>query len=948
MAPFLAAVIAIALLLLRGFRTRDHGDRDPAADWIVIALLALPLLYAAAVLWAAGDRLGGLQLRYVGKQVAWGPGIPLTIGGGVEGGEDLHDGLLAPDALRLEAADEETAEALGVAVGSGYLRLARGAPIVRVDGEVANAIPLEAGDRLVLSPADGGEVTMVLDGDDLVLDGDEGDSALRHSLPGPLDRLLRPGRVGYLPDVLADLAPDWSEGARAGFRSVLEHDGGWRLLVRDAELRVERSGEPLPALDALRPVPREFELRLQVAWGGAGDRRLRTVRTDRVRLPPAGAGETVEIRFGEPQRRRVPREALEEAGAIGLVVPTAIDRRPELVELDERSRRFHGLAATLRFDEEGGGAVLEYLGARWEVEPDELYGLGDGSDRMLLRLEHGRSPTRVLVDLVLYALFCAVFLGRVLRSSTALSTVMAGVGLLLADRLLFAFRTATEPPHYLARSYGEARLAIWLVPALVLAGWTAAVLLRRSDSVGVETPLRDRLRAGLRPLAWPLAGLATAALGCYLTVRGPQAAGLGNLRALALVPLALAALLLGVYAWAASSRGGERLGRWRAPSGSGGWSWALWALPAAGGAILAARLLGRVLGMPEALRLPGTSFRILWSALQLPVAAIAFGLGCQLLAERGWPEVGWRRLLLGLGAAWGFVFLAFVLVGEIANDRGLMIVHALAPFFALLLVVGSVPERRSARGATTPSYVLGAFLALLPLLLVVAVNRWPQPFVEVYDRVTAVGGDSAGGEVEGDAAARHRASPEQQRFRLLMLANPELLTEVGLRPSEQTAVQYQTIKRYAANAGLAGGGYSSSELPRHLGVTYQNDLMAMAFVLADFGKLGMLGLALTYLLVLAGALPVLAGAAGVERPAADRWARQGRWIATVALLSFALPGLYMTLANLNLVLFTGKNASLLALNSTSDVLQSGTLLGVAAFGLGLGSGGGPVAGRRRR
>ncbi|HEX6199256.1 MAG TPA: hypothetical protein VF150_03250, partial [Thermoanaerobaculia bacterium] len=95
---------------------------------------------------------------------------------------------------------------------------------------------------------------------------------------------------------------------------------------------------------------------------------------------------------------------------------------------------------------------------------------------------------------------------------------------------------------------------------------------------------------------------------------------------------------------------------------------------------------------------------------------------------------------------------------------------------------------------------------------------------------------------------------------------------------------------------------------------------------------GMLGLALTYLTVLGAAALALSGSAAA---AGDRWSRQGAWIAVSALLAFALPGLYMILANLNLALFTGKNASLLALNSTSDVLQSGALLGLAAFGLAL-------------
>jgi hypothetical protein len=627
---------------------------------------------------------------------------------------------------------------------------------------------------------------------------------------------------------------------------MLAHDDGdWRLLLRDPEVRAVRPGEggeegdeELASLATARPVPDAFELRLQVAWGGAGARRLRTARTDHVRLAVGAGGEAVEIRFDEPERRRVPPEVVARvAGSsreVGLVVPTAVDRRPELVELDERSRRFHGLTATLRFPDQGvdGPVRLEYLGARWPLglegdpngAPDELYGLGEGADQMLLRFESGRSPARVLADLALFALFCAVFLGRPMASSPALSAVMAAAGVLLADRLLFAFRAATEPPHYLARSYGEARLAIWLVPALVLFGWTVAVLLRnavRGGDASDGESAWQRARRGFGPLGWPLAGLAVAAVGCFATVRGDGSAGLGNLRALSLVPVVLAAALLALFAWAVGP-GGERLGRWRRE----GWHWPLWALPAAGGAILLVRLLGLAAGMPEALRLPGTDFRILWSALQLPAAALALGLGCQLLAERGWPGAlgtGVREDrrgalpavpagLIELAAVWVFVALAFLAVGWVTDDLGLVIVHALAPFFALLLVVGAAPERHARPAAVSGAHALGVALAVLPLLLVVAINRWPEPFVGAYDRLTSV----AAAEEGVDDAARYRASPEQQRFRLLMLANPELLSEVGLRPSEQAAVQYQTMKGYARAAGFAGGGFASSELPRHL------------------------------------------------------------------------------------------------------------------------------------
>ena len=43
----------------------------------------------------------------------------------------------------------------------------------------------------------------------------------------------------------------------------------------------------------------------------------------------------------------------------------------------------------------------------------------------------------------------------------------------------------------------------------------------------------------------------------------------------------------------------------------------------------------------------------------------------------------------------------------------------------------------------------------------------------------------------------------------------------------------------------------------------------------------------------------------------------------------------MVLGNVNLALFTGKNCALLGVNSLSDALESGALLGLAALGLAL-------------
>jgi hypothetical protein len=168
-----------------------------------------------------------------------------------------------------------------------------------------------------------------------------------------------------------------------------------------------------------------------------------------------------------------------------------------------------------------------------------------------------------------------------------------------------------------------------------------------------------------------------------------------------------------------------------------------------------------------------------------------------------------------------------------------------------------------------------------------------------------------------------------------MLASPQRLSESGLIASERVAIHYATLQSYADEGGFAGKGYLASKLPRHLGTTYLSDLVPMVFVLPDFGKLGLLAIAALYLALLL-AVPLTAAAVDADGGSGrSSIGAQGLYVALVALLSVAVPSLYMILANLNLVLFTGKNLSLLSLNSLSDVLQSGVLLALAVLGLGL-------------
>lgn len=904
-------------------------DRLPPRRWrtaAVAALALLPLVYAAAVLWHARARLSTLRLAYVGKQLTFGPGTPLTIGGSgpaSEAIEDLNAAKLPPRVLRLEVADAGTAEALGVAAGTPVLRFS-GSPVpaTSIDGRMLASVPLAAGDRLHLA-AGKTAIELEVAGDGLTRGGE------LYPWPGRLARLFRgPGRILYLPRVLDRLAA--SEVPRGGwpYRSFLHRPrafGPWHLVIRDASASVihrrDDGGEIAVGLPEAVPVPRDFELLLQVV-GGRADR-LETARRDRLLI----SRQRLEVRFGEPQWR-VEDLADEDAPfTLGLGVPSALARHRRLIELDEGSPRFHGFSVDLSYDPEHDAAGVTYLGKERPLPLGDLYAFGEGDDQMLVRIERTGPPWRVVVDLALLALFLGVFFGRSLAREPALAALVAPVGLLLASRLLFASRAAESPPHFLASTYGEARLALWLVPAGMLFGWSLAWLLRRAGRAPAAG--EPAAPAARRALLWPVAGLLVAGLGCSLGSRG-----IGGLPYLALLPwLGAAALWL-----AALLLERPRPRAWARALVREGIPWRQRWLLATGGAVLAVRFLGDVLGMPETLRLPLSGFRLLWTVPQLPLCALALALSLHLLARRRpAPDDAPRRLaaewLGGLAAILAFVGLAFVAVAFLTGDTGLLIVHALPAIAGLLLVARWAPGAALGDRRRRLIYGAGLLVACLPLVLVIAGNLRPDLVVRVVGWGIAEedGDGESPAQRVADRTAQLSSTRAQQLFRLYMLANPESLSQVGLIPSERVAIHYQTLLSYAEQAGWTGDGFASSTLPRHLGFTYLSDLVPMVFSLADFGAAGVLALALVYAAILGAPLYAARGAPPGGAPAAS----QGAWIAAVALLAFALPSLYMILANLNLVLFTGKNCNLLALNSVSDVLESSALLGLAAAGLGL-------------
>ena len=913
--------LILALLGLAASAALIWSARAETAEmrirWPLVGVVAFfPLLMASCFFYFSREAVDTYQISYVGKRIAFGPGTPITAGGSSPDSpsvEDLRASLLPPNMLRIEPATPEMSQEVeGLTVDEPALRLASSSSIVRIDGRLLNSYALQEGDRIRLEIAD---PPIELE---LTAEGLRRGNRLRE-LPSSLSRLFRGTSVLHLPDLLAELAPDLQSNQRDRVRSLLYRpgfSGPWQLVIRESTTSLARGPETF-TMQRLFALDRQFDLSLQVTWGAPNRRTLRTVRSDRIEIE----AERALIRFGEPQTRLVETGGLEDTLELGLVTPTSIDRRPHLIEFDEPSRRFLGASATLRFTPGSKEWELELFGDRRTLRPDELYALGEGPDQLLVHSRRSFNPTRVRTDLLLYGLYVLTFLGQAMTRRPLLAAVVAPTGILLASRILFSERVAASPPDFDQRIYAEARIALWLIPAALLLAWSLAWLVQKAQ----KGPVR------FNPLRWPLVGLLVASIGSVATTQG-----MGNLSLLAIGPLLGCVLLVLLARLTHLQTVQDHLASW----GTGGWCWDFRTAALAGVLIVMVRGVASFLGMPETLRLPSINFRVLWTVVQLPLCAFVIaltaerierlrkelpGLGPQDLSQK---LKGWFSGIVSLGF---FLGLAFVAVALLVRDTGLFLAHGLTGIFTLLLLVVIPRAFRDWERPSQALYATGLLLALAPMILVVAFNARPGWMVSLVGWGSEVEASTLSSEGVVDRAAQVSSTRAQQIFRIYMLANPEDLSEIGLRPSEQVAIHYQTLRAYAVDAGRSGNGYATSEIPRHLGRTYLSDLVPMVFVLADFGRAGMLGLTVVYL----GLLALVALAVNGIRGPTDPFSRQGGWIALIAALAFCLPSLYMILANLNLVLFTGKNCNLLSLNSTSDVLESGALLALAAFGLGL-------------
>jgi hypothetical protein len=167
------------------------------------------------------------------------------------------------------------------------------------------------------------------------------------------------------------------------------------------------------------------------------------------------------------------------------------------------------------------------------------------------------------------------------------------------------------------------------------------------------------------------------------------------------------------------------------------------------------------------------------------------------------------------------------------------------------------------------------------------------------------------------------ASTKMAKVRMLQFFHPEMVASFGTREAENLRVTMAHLKNYSGYD--TGVGYMQVRAPTILKRYHVDDNVSAVHLLAPFGRVGTM---LFLLLEVAAAAAVTLCAARLAEPG-----RRGPVAAVLAVWTITLVSLYMVLANMGCVPFTGRNVYLISVASGSDVVEAMALIVIARLGL---------------
>lgn len=508
---------------------------------------------------------------------------------------------------------------------------------------------------------------------------------------------------------------------------------------------------------------------------------------------------------------------------------------------------------------------------------------GAGPALRIVRLALDRLAAPWPAVLIVLAWTASLFLGRLelFHRRPALWTILSLLQLLLALRLLIGLAAAEADPTLDWREIlGDAAVAYVVVPAALLA-WARAGEPRKAGDLALD--LAPSL-AAITALTWThrLSVLILLLLAAW---------GVAVLWRAANTPLAKGA---------APSFLGRLADRWRrvAPRPASSWLSGVLMLVI----VLVVRLAVGAVGWKERIDLGVTVLAI--SVVYTPLILIGFG---RLLAASERRPTGWMRPIV----FWALLALATFIVPFTVRDSG----YALMFLPIAGVAAGLAWRRRVARLPwTAPTAAAMAALLILPILGAVGAAH--------ADRLGQTAEMRRGlSDEQALATLDRQAKASQNLLRLYLIAAPEALGADVSTEAEGLKVWSAQLSDYTGS--LFGRGYLSPANLTALRPVQATDNLTAVHLMSPFGRLAT-GL---FLALLAG-VPI---AVGLQTRSAPLDARRATGL--LALWCLFGAAAYMTLANLQLVPFTGRNAYLLAPTSGGDLLEGAILVALAVWGL---------------
>jgi len=460
-------------------------------------------------------------------------------------------------------------------------------------------------------------------------------------------------------------------------------------------------------------------------------------------------------------------------------------------------------------------------------------------------------------------------------------TILGLLHLLLALRLLIGLAAAEADPTLDWREIlGDAALAYVVVPATLLT-WARASETRKSGDLALDLapPL-----AAIAVLAWTrhigvLSLLLLAAWGLVVLWRFSNAPPAKRPKPLPLARLAE---------------------RWRRPGREPATSWMAGVLLLV--VVLAVRLALGAIGWKERIDFGVTVLAI--SVIYTPLILLGFG---RLLAASEIRPAGWGRPIV----FWVLLVATTFVAPFTVRDSGYaLMVLPIAGVGAALAW-----RRREARLPwTAPAAAAIAILLALPVLGALGGAQ--------TDRLGHTAQMPRGLTDEQALATLDRqAKTSQNLLRLYLIAAPEALGADVSTEAEGLKIWSAQLSDYTGS--LFGRGYLSPANLTALKPVQATDNLTAIHLMSPFGRLAT-GL---FLALLAGA-PIAVWTLTRAAPLDTR-----RATGLLALWCLFGAAAYMTLANLQLVPFTGRNVYLLAPASGSDLLEGAILVALAVWGL---------------